>query len=593
MGRFVLAAIILNGAWTQLDAAGWPMLLLPVLILALDRAQAQTPFLTRTAKPASLTPVVAAAALCALHLAHVALTVREEFGFGGDEGYHLSATRAFAIYFLKAGPYLAVAAVAYVLCRRWFPSIAAALTTCVLIGASMMLPNEPLFGRYPTAFYLLATPLNVAFEAGNIPYPFSANHIVNVLSLPAWLFVLRPVIAGRWPDWRVIPVALLVYLQGPSLVYVGGALLEPWAFVFILLALETAADPDADRRWLPVLLAGIAALFKETAILFVPPIWLLTMVDWRGWRPSLRDGAIRAGIAAVAPFLTYYAVRRGLNIFRGYEIVGDASVWSTARLSEWLSNARFQLGVGGTITVAALCAWAVLGTIAHRAAWRQHVVWVMTAIALAMFFAADAASTPWTGYGRFLAYSLLALCGVMFVTARWLETQRRTVLIATSVIVAALQIGPAWQVFALDFAPDYGRNSLEWARTLVRFPIRSLANRLPEVDDGGAISKIRVIAFGTDLISLRVAYPDLAERYDIQGESRSPADPGCACRSADTAVIAVFEWPANFSEAPGARERMAFDQSACLAQLRSTCASMVLEQTNGGDIVGALGGGVR
>ena len=36
MGSFVLAGIILNGAWTQLDAIGWPMWLLPGLIFALD-----------------------------------------------------------------------------------------------------------------------------------------------------------------------------------------------------------------------------------------------------------------------------------------------------------------------------------------------------------------------------------------------------------------------------------------------------------------------------------------------------------------------------------------------------------------------------
>ncbi len=48
--------------------------------------------------------MLGAALLCGIHLLHVVLTAREEFGFGGDEGYHLSATRAFAIYFIKAGP---------------------------------------------------------------------------------------------------------------------------------------------------------------------------------------------------------------------------------------------------------------------------------------------------------------------------------------------------------------------------------------------------------------------------------------------------------------------------------------------------------
>ena len=43
----------------------------------------------------------------------MAITAREEFGFSGDEGYHLSATRAFALYFMRAGPFLIGALVVF------------------------------------------------------------------------------------------------------------------------------------------------------------------------------------------------------------------------------------------------------------------------------------------------------------------------------------------------------------------------------------------------------------------------------------------------------------------------------------------------
>ena len=165
-----------------------------------------------------------------------------------------------------------------------------------LIGSSMLLPQEALFGRYPTAFYFLSTPLNVAFDVARIPYPFTANHVVNVLSVPAWLFVLRPILIGRWPDWRVLPVALLIYFQGPSIVYAGSGLLEPWAFVFVLLAMEAAVALDADRQWIAVLLAARPPPFSRTRrFCCVPPIWLLALVEWRGWRPALRPARHRRG----------------------------------------------------------------------------------------------------------------------------------------------------------------------------------------------------------------------------------------------------------------------------------------------------------
>ena len=595
MGRFVLAAIILNGAWTQLDVMQWWALAVPLLVLLLDafplRATGRT--IVPPSRPEALIPIAAAALICGVHLLHVALTAREEFGFGGDEGYHLSATRAFALYFLKAGPFLIGAAAVYVACRRWWPRIAAAATSITLIVASLWLANDPLFGRYPTAFYLLSMPLNVAMDVARIPYPFTANHIVNMLSLPAWLFLLRPLIIGRWPDWRVLPAALLIYFQGPSIVYVSGGLLEPWAFVFILLACEAAAAFEDDRRWLAVILAGIATLFKETAILFLPPLWLLTMVAWRGWRPSLRDDAINVGVAAVAPFVIYYMVRRGLNIFRGYEMAGAASLWTAARVSDLVAASRFQLGAGGSISVAIVAVWAALGFAGNRAAFRQHAIWTLTALALIVFFAADVASIPYTGYGRFLAYPLLALCGVTFVTTHWLERGHRTALIAVSIVMAALQIVPAWRVLALDFKADYERNSLEWPSTLVRYPIRTLSNRLGGLQDGSTISTIRVIAFGTDMISLRVAYPDLASRYDIQGDKQSASAPNCECRNAREAIIAVFEWPANFSAAPDARERFDRNQSACVAQVRATCGSIAVESAEDAAIIGVLGAGPR
>ncbi|MEP6782862.1 MAG: hypothetical protein ABI983_04275, partial [Acidobacteriota bacterium] len=122
VGSFVLAGLIINGAWTQLDAIGWPVWLLAALTLALDsvrpaRDVPAAPLLRTPVKPESRAALLIAALLCGVHLLHVALTAREEFGFGGDEGYHLSATRAFAIYFMKAGPYL-VAAIALFLALR-------------------------------------------------------------------------------------------------------------------------------------------------------------------------------------------------------------------------------------------------------------------------------------------------------------------------------------------------------------------------------------------------------------------------------------------------------------------------------------------
>ena len=592
MSALVLAGVMVTGAWTQLDEIGWAGWLALVLVFALDRYAATSFRWRRLTLPPSappLLPLIACAAICALLLAHVAITAREEFGFSGDEGYHLSATRAFALYFMRAGPFLVGTLAVFGVLRFKRFRYAATVAMALLLASSYFLPGSALFGRYPTGFYLLATPMSVAFEAANIPYPITANHIVNVLSVPAWLFVLRPLIIGRWPDWRVLPVALLVYFQAPAFVYLGSALLEPWAFVFLLLAVEALAAFEPGERWMAVPLGAVATFFKETAILLLPAVWLLACVEWRGFRPSIRRGGLTVGVASVAPFLIYYAVRRGVQIERVYEIAGIAGTWTSARVSEWIANVSAQVGVGGMLAIGAAMVWS-LSTFAKATVDKRSVAWIVTAFVLALFFFADVASIPYTGYGRFLAYSLMALCGAVFAGA-YRSAERDRTLVALCAVIGILQLPAATRMFTLDFQPDYERNSLEWNRSLIRLPVRTLAEKIASTQGGEHVRRIRVISFGTALISLRVAYPDLAERFDLQGDEQSAAAPDCRCRDNSEAVIAGFELPAHLGDTPAARAAFEQVSAACVNQIETTCLTRTLEQHRSGAIVGAMGVG--
>ena len=96
---------------------------------------------------------------------------------------------------------------------------------------------------------------------------------------------------------------------------------------------------------------------------------------------------------------------------------------------------------------------------------------------MALFFFADTASIPYTGYGRFLAYSLI--CG-LWRRVRELLPVRRTqqALIVLCAVIAVLQLPAVTRMFTLDFQPDYERNSLEWDRSLIRLPVRTLAEKI-------------------------------------------------------------------------------------------------------------------
>ena len=589
MSLLVLAGVIVTGAWTHLDTVAWAGLAAVGVTFLLDRRESSHRWRAKwpVFRP-SFVPLLLSAIICALLLAHTALTVREEFGFGGDEGYHLSATRSFALYFMRAGPLLAVILAAFaVLYHRKF-RYAATMAMVMLAAASYFLPEQAFFGRYPTGLYLIATPLNVAFEAARFPYPHSANHIVNVLSVPAWLFVLRPFVIGRWPDWPVVPVALLLYFQAPAFVYVSSALLEPWAFVFLLLAMEALVALEPRDRWIAVPLCAVATFFKDTAILFMPTMWLLACVEWssafaavrRGRLPPIPRDAMWLGVAAIAPFAIYFAVRVGLQTERLYEPATAAAVWGDERLRIWIGNARAQLTLGGLVAVIAAAAFSA------RHGW----AWIATAVAVALFFFVDAASIPYTGHGRFHAHSLIAVCGAVFAAVYAYRGSPRTLMAACAVLVV-LQVPAVARTFLLDFRPDYERNAMEWRRSLIRLPIRTLAKKL-ETLPGDALRRVRVVAFDTDLISLQVAYPDLASRYELAGHAiTSPAE--CACRDSGEAVVAAFEWPAHFDDTADARSAFVEKAAPCVAEIERTCRAFDIVRAADGRPVGGAGVGLR
>jgi hypothetical protein len=585
MSIWVVAGVILTGAWTQLDEIGRlapPVLLL--IVIALDRYHdGDVPLTLRwPAERGRAASVSAAALLCALHAAHVLFTTREEFGFGGDEGYHLSATRAFVLYYVRAAPFLVAALAVFAVARwtRWRYAASAAMA--VLLVSSLFLPANVLFGRYPAGFYHLAAPLNVAFELAGVPYPFAANHIMNALSVPVWLFLLRPLVIGRWPDWQVLPVALLLYFQAPAFTYIGSTLIEPWSIVFLLLAVEVLAAFPEDHRWVAVLLASVATCFKETAIFLLPTIWCLACVKSEGYRPSLRRHALAAGVAALTPFIVYYLVRLDAEIHRTVAVATAAEVWRLTRLAEWFTNVRAALGLSAVIAVALVFVITI-----------RHVLWALTALGLTVFFFVDVLGIPWTGYSRYLAFSLVALAGAVFATAHGVKDRR--VLIAIAATMAALQAVPVARILALDFRPDYERNSLEWNGSLIRLPIRALIDKLPRrrAAQAGSPSRIRVITFGIELTSLQVAYPDLADRYELQRGDLNASPSDCACRDNTEAVLAAFEWPAHYGDTPQARS--AFEQrgTSCVTQVEASCRAHEVERDRRGAAVGIIGVGVR
>lgn len=606
---YTLAGLVTMATWTQLDAIGI-FALLPIAIVA--AIEALPLFWHRSlidsrwwqevrgrlfpGRP-RVSQVAIGALVCAPLVLHLLVTLGEEFPYGGDEGYHFSATRTFARVMFAAAPWLAavavLVAVSRFVARRWVATIA----VVSLWAVSMRFGPEMTFARYPAAFYLIALPLNVVAEVARVPNPHVSNHVMNALSVPVWLFLLRPIIVRRWPDIPALVAGLLLFYQPTVITYFGGGGLEPWSIVLLLVALEAAVRLPPEDRWVAVLAAGCASWLKEPAVLFLPVVWLIAMIDWRGWAPELRRGAIPLGIAAATPFITYYFVRRTLELPRSYELLSLAQLGSTARVREWIERVHFQFGDTGMALVLSLPVFAVAGLLVHRASPRDlaaHVAMVLIGIGLVAMFLIEVQGIPYTGYGRYLMFPYTAIAAaIMLLIARLVDRGFMRLAIGIAAFVLAAQAQPLAALLAKDFAPDYARNSLEWHRCLIRLPFRQLAREIPRQPGGDAVTSIRLATITLDTLITRVAYPDVARHYTIT-PSVLPADAvDCRCRDRSEAVIAGFEYRANFDAGTPHDPRITAGQEACVQQMESSCRSMMVEHAPDQSVVGMLGVGSR
>jgi hypothetical protein len=219
---------------------------------------------------------------------------------------------------------------------------------------------------------------------------------------------------------------------------------------------------------------------------------------------------------------------------------------------------------------------------------------VAGAAVLIVFFYVDELGIPYTGYGRYLMfpYVLLGVAALLAVR-RLLDRGRRAIVVAAALFVAACQAQPLAHTLALDFGPDYARNSLEWHRCLIRLPFRELVSRIPRDTDGATVQRIRLASLVFDTQITSVAYPDLERRYRITGVEQSPSQLDCRCHDPAEAVFAGFEYRTNFERGLPSDPAVVEAQHACEQQVVSTCKQVLFERDPAGVTIAALGVGVR
>lgn len=486
-------------------------------------------------------------AIAAPAVVNLAATWRQEFPTSGDQFLHNAyALEAYAFWWPI--PFLLAVAAVILVVRQ--PESGRALAALAVLALLATWGFRGAFAeRYPALLHVLSIPLRALLPA---PTPIDVERLVNTLSIPLWLLVLRPWLIGRRVDAAALATGVMLFWQKDVVYYVTSGYLEPWAIVLLLTAGEHLLRFGREAIWRPLLLLGTAALIKDQAILTLPIVAALFF-------PRRERLAYMATVAAAATPFALYAAHPMANVWRGTAFVSLSRALGE-HASLWRARTALQFGIGWPVA-----ALAVLALLALAFRNRGAAALALAAVLDSGIFFLAAVQQPWAGYPRTslipFAFTALAL-GLLLERLPW-----NGVAIAGMAVLTAIPLAP----FLRDaFAPSDARNFFEHRDAAIYFPV---AEGLARLAPGRTVEILNNAKWIWPLYypgPFAEQYPQLDRRYRVRVGSFRGMPPRCACTDG-AAKLAVFIRFTNLGAALPTRPAVEAEAAECRAAMEATC----------------------
>lgn len=582
LGLYVIGYLVLSLLGLQLAVASWTLVgvLLGALIWSVFYLNRSETFLFQwPAQKLLLAHLLIGGFLMAPSLIYFFLTARQEFPFAGDHDHHMYMS--FDILTWLGWKALLIPlglAVVYWVAPRF--ALVGAVGLLVLIAVSSQIPMRESLLRYPAGRYALAIPFNALFSNfTDLSLIFGAR-LLNALSIPIYLFLLRPLILQRWPDRRAAILTCAFFFQADWIYFGTTNYLEAWALVFVLLAVEDSVSPDSKSVWLAPLLAGFSCVFKEQGVFMllavtIPAVWHSRKSY--GWGRSLGAAAI-----LFLPFLIYCTARANAGIWRKVNPISLGEAFVTSRFETYWLHAQSNLGLSGWIALVLLFALSIYGFFIGR--WRLQIfLFLGLVLSSELLYFTDATSGDYLGYSRFhyLSWPVLG-AGLLVLYHQFGKRNFATI----AVLFALLQLSHARSLFADAVKPDYERNYIEHFYSPVFFPIAELLGAVTP-DKLRSLVVVQPMKSHHISYSLGPAYPKFLGRFQQVGLSDKLV---CDCKIPDNVILILSAYN------PSRPERLALESlfpqaevKACVESLVKACAHSKVVTSRSGDVVGAVG----
>jgi hypothetical protein len=585
---YLFAVILVSGIWIGTPAL-FPLTWIAALAIA---AATQTvtfrlPFPAGPSVRANARDVLLTIAASAPAFVYLLATWCQEFPYLGDQWLHnASAIEAYAFWW----PWGWIAAVLAIVLlvwrlRRHEESPAGLIGIALIAAIGLAQPQTLSFaGRYPGTLHFFSVPLRVVMHAAS---PLNVERLLNVMAIPGWMLVLRPIIVRRHVDVAALTIAALLFWQKDDVYYFTSGYLEPWAIVLLLVAAEHLVRFGAESVWRPLLLIGAAAMIKEQLILTLP-ILAVIYFPFRGGRRAQFEHSLVTLVAAT-PFLLFIRAR---ELYKTWTVAAPVPFEALGAEHFALFGKRVVLQFGPVLPlVMAGLVLLITFAIAKRRAFGALLLIAIADFAV-LYFARILQG--WAGYPR-LNLVPLAMAAIALGFAAELLAERSAIAGAAVVaITVALNVLGLIPAVRQAFEPSSARSFIEHYDAPLFFPIRET---LADAEAKGLIGpriRVDVMTNGKRIFQffwagpLEDQYPDLAARYRLRSASFAGAPSRCRCTDPSIATLAVFIQFANLGRDIPQRLVTEAEAGQCAAELRRTC-RRTLQVEHEGVIVGLFG----
>jgi hypothetical protein len=579
---YLFAVILVSGVWIGTPALfplTWIVVLAVGVLTQVTAVRLSVPDgagISISARDAMLTFLASAPAFI-----YLAVTWHQEFPYLGDQWLHnAGAIEAYAFWWPWRWIAAAIAiAVVVWPARRSETSPAALIALALVCAAGLAEPSTLSFaGRYPGTLHFFSIPLRAVMQ---VNAPLNVERLLNVLSIPVWLLVLRPRILRRHVDISAMTIAVFLFWQKDNIYYFTSGYLEPWAIVLLLTAAEHLIVFGEEAVWRPLLLIGLAAMVKEQLVLSLP-IVAAVYFPLKGSRRQQMEHLLTSGVA-VTPFFLLWRAREA---FKTWGVASPvASAFSAEHAALFRSRVGLQFGAAMPLVIAGFVFLIVLAM--RRPAFLALLL-VAAADGVVIYFASIL--QPWAGYPRLNLVPIVAASLALGCAGVLLARQSRVAGAVLVLLTAALNGVVMVPAMRDAFRPSSARSFIEHFDAPLFFPIRQSLNvaGLPEG------SRIDILTNGKRIFQffwagpLEDQYPDLTRRYRLRSASFSGDASRCRCTDPSIAKLAVFIRFTNLGEHIPERAATEAEAGECAAELRRTCARTT-GIMNDGVMVGMLG----